>query len=132
MNLISALKKVTSDITRDDVGKFWVVTKPSEQSCLIDILFESTINGMANQYRGGLKEDEVLMFTHSKERAERMAKMQVAYEFDLDGSPSSVYVADSNGNNFDLQKFDPKTGNDLDEKQINFDIDEFLEKAEKI
>ena len=35
--------------------KFWVVTNPTPDSVIDDILFETTIEGLMNQFRGGLK-----------------------------------------------------------------------------
>ena len=39
--------------------KFWVVTEPSGISELVDILFETTIDGLMFQMRGGLTLDEI-------------------------------------------------------------------------
>lgn len=40
--------------------EFWVVTRPTEDSTLIDILFKSSVREMQNQYLGGLKAEEIL------------------------------------------------------------------------
>jgi hypothetical protein len=66
---------------KDEVGAFWVVTKPSiygkdtaTASTLGDICFKSTILGMANQIRGGLKEEEIWGFYTDKAVAIKIAK----------------------------------------------------------
>ena len=54
----------------DEVGKFYVVTKPTKISLLTDILFQTDIIGMFNQVRGGLKESEI----HGFYKKEKIAK----------------------------------------------------------
>lgn len=58
----------------DEIGKFWVVTKPTKNSELVDILFETDLFGFVLQMKGGLKEDEVLGFYKNKEKAKKMAE----------------------------------------------------------
>ncbi len=43
----------------DEVGKFWVVMKPTEHSTLGDILFDTTLSGFVIQAYGGMRQDEV-------------------------------------------------------------------------
>lgn len=57
----------------DEIGKFWVVTAPTDNSTLKDILFESDVLAMANQFKGGLKEDEVLGLFKDEKRAKEFA-----------------------------------------------------------
>ena len=66
---------------KDEIGMFWVVTKPSlykgdtvTSSTLIDVCFKSTILGMANQIRGGLKEEQIWGFYKDKAIAVKIAK----------------------------------------------------------
>jgi len=58
----------------DQVGVFWVVTKPTKDSTLGDILFESDIIYLANQIRGGLTEREIFGFYIDGGEAEKVAK----------------------------------------------------------
>jgi hypothetical protein len=39
---------------------FWVVTRPTKVSTLVDILFPCTFSQLMNQVRGGLHEDEIV------------------------------------------------------------------------
>lgn len=43
----------------DQIGRFWVVTIPTNISELNDILFETNIPGMMRQTLGGLKEEDI-------------------------------------------------------------------------
>jgi len=57
------------------ITKFWVVTKPTKQSTLIDILFQRDMKGMQNQFLGGLKGSEIIGTFTTKTEAEKVAKM---------------------------------------------------------
>jgi hypothetical protein len=67
---------------KDEVGEFWVVTKPAlyqnEQvtdSTIDDILFQSTILGMANQVRGGLDDrGQIFGFYKNEPTARKIAE----------------------------------------------------------
>ena len=48
---------------------FWVVTEPTKDAVLNDIVFETTLFGFMNQIRGGLTEKEVLMITDNEKEA---------------------------------------------------------------
>lgn len=64
-----------TDKIEDEIGKFWVVTKPTPVSLLIDIVFESDVLGFANQVRGGLDEkNEVYGIYKNKDKAETIGK----------------------------------------------------------
>jgi hypothetical protein len=56
------------------ITKFWVVTKPTKQSTLIDILFQKDMKGMEYQFLGGLKGSEIIGTYTSKTEAEKVAK----------------------------------------------------------
>ena len=43
----------------DQVGRFWVVTLPTDLSELNDILFETDLLGIMRQTLGGLKEEDI-------------------------------------------------------------------------
>lgn len=64
----------TNEALKDDIGKFWVVTKPSGESELVDICFEASITDMMLQAKGGLKTDEILAILKSKSEAEKLAQ----------------------------------------------------------
>lgn len=57
------------------VNKFWVVTKPSKNSELIDILFHADIKRMELQFKGGLSSKEIIGIFTTKNEAEKVAKM---------------------------------------------------------
>ena len=43
----------------DEIGKFWVVMKPTANSTVGDVLFDTTVYGFVIQVQGGLKQDEI-------------------------------------------------------------------------
>lgn len=53
----------------DDIGTFWVVTRPTGQSELIDILFKSSVKGMMIQAGGGLSTTDTIAITPDYEKA---------------------------------------------------------------
>lgn len=55
------------------IEHFWVVTKPSPNDTQPDILFQSTIQGMQNQFAGGLKGNEILGIWTTKAEAQKVA-----------------------------------------------------------
>ena len=71
--VIDLLRENVIDGIQDEVGKFWVVTTPSDDSILVDILFEANIGKLMIQARGGLDPDDILMVTKNKKRAEQYA-----------------------------------------------------------
>jgi hypothetical protein len=60
------------------INKFWVVTKPSKNSELADILFNSDIKGMQNQFLGGLTKSEIVGIYSTKTEAEKIARKLLA------------------------------------------------------
>ena len=62
------------------IEKFWVVTLPKPESVLEDILFETDIKGLALQFRGGLREEDIhAVFTDKPEAAKEAGKVLDAY-----------------------------------------------------
>lgn len=57
------------------VNKFWVVTKPSKNSELIDILFHADMKRMEFQFKGGLSGKVIIGIFTTKNEAEKVAKM---------------------------------------------------------
>ena len=57
------------------VSKFWVVTKPTKQSLLIDILFNADMKRMELQFKGWLSSKEIIGIFTTKNEAEKVAKM---------------------------------------------------------
>jgi len=57
----------------DEVGKFFVVEKPSKDSTKDDILFQSDIFYFANQIKGGLNTENVVGLYKNKSDANRIA-----------------------------------------------------------
>ncbi len=54
---------------QDNIGEFFVVTKPSGQSELADIFFKSDVVGMMRQSLGGLKHKDVVGIFPKKEES---------------------------------------------------------------
>lgn len=62
------------------IEKFWVVTLPKPESVLEDILFETDIKGLALQFRGGLREDEIhAVFTEKEPALKEATKVFAAH-----------------------------------------------------
>ncbi len=57
------------------VNKFWVVSKPSKKSELIDILLHADMKKMELQFKGGLSGKEIIGIFTTKNEAEKVAKM---------------------------------------------------------
>lgn len=57
------------------VSKFWVVTKPSKKSELVDILFNADMKRMELQFKGGLTGNEIIGIFTTKNEAEKVAKI---------------------------------------------------------
>ena len=66
-----------SNLQTDEVGEFWVVTVPTPDSELLDILFKSTVADIALSYRGGLKASELLGVFTDEGRAREFALKQL-------------------------------------------------------
>jgi hypothetical protein len=62
------------------IDKFWVVTLPKLESVLEDVLFETDIKGLALQFRGGLREDDIhAVFTDKELASKEAAKVLGAF-----------------------------------------------------
>lgn len=62
------------------IDKFWVVTLPKPESVMDDILFETDIKGLALQFRGGLREEEIhAMFMEREPASKEAAKVFAAF-----------------------------------------------------
>ena len=81
-----------SSLHTDEVGKFWVVTRPiiykgedKHNSTLNDICFKSTILGLANQVRGGLSDrGQIYGFYKEESKAKEIAKKLLTSDKDED------------------------------------------------
>ena len=60
------------------ITKFWVVTKPTKNSELEDILFKSDISQMELQFRGGLTAKEIIGLYMDKDEALGIAQSSLA------------------------------------------------------
>lgn len=58
----------------DQVGEFWVVLIPTEDSILEDILFEANIFDMHLQFLGGLKASDIMGIYKNKAKAKKVAE----------------------------------------------------------
>lgn len=57
------------------ISKFWVVTKPTKKSELIDILFHGDMKRMELQFKGGLSGKEIIGIFTTRNEADKVAKM---------------------------------------------------------
>lgn len=75
-NWIHKLIKVQSDFTgTDEIGKFWVVTRPKDSTYEPDdIRFESDIFSMINLFRDGLAKEDILLITKDTNKADEYAE----------------------------------------------------------
>jgi len=61
MDIVKILTKVLANSSiHDEIGDFWVVTKPNQNSIIEDILFKTSIRDMGNQWLGGLKATDII------------------------------------------------------------------------
>jgi hypothetical protein len=58
-------------------AKFWVVTKPNNNSQLIDILFNTDMKIMELQFKGGESDKEIIGIFTAKNETEKVAKMAI-------------------------------------------------------
>lgn len=72
-----------------DVPTFFVVTKPTPDSTVNDIVFEVDPVSFANQIRGGLKEQDIALLTTNEGKAMRLANKLLGKET-LDAPTDSV------------------------------------------
>jgi hypothetical protein len=64
--------------TRSALDRFWVVTNPTPESEIGDILFETDVRGFILQVRGGLDEDRRPRIFADRESAEADALARLA------------------------------------------------------
>lgn len=68
---------VPSNLAIDEVGDFWVVTKPSDVSELADILFNRTVPEIGLLFKGGLNAEDFLGVFTDEGRAREFAFKQL-------------------------------------------------------
>lgn len=61
----------------DPDTKFYLVIKPSLQSELVDILFETSLRGLELQFKGGLQVDSIFGWYLDPEQAKKIAESLV-------------------------------------------------------
>lgn len=59
----------------EKIEDFWVVTYPTPQSELVDILFQSNPDHLENQFRGGLTKEEIEGFYSDQAEAQAVAQL---------------------------------------------------------
>lgn len=121
---------VESQITAAAIEKFWVVTKPSGESTLADILFESHLTGrggMEYQFMGGLKGEEIVGIWTDYNEAKVVAEKLLEGQKGEGELPSEPEIKSSSKKTADETKMetDPKTGKPL--KVIYKDNPEYKE-----
>jgi len=57
----------------DEVGEFWVVTRPNESSELEDIFFKSSAYNLVLQGRGGLHPNDIVGVYKNEKKARKVA-----------------------------------------------------------
>ena len=61
------------------VERFWVVTMPDQRSTVSDICFETDWVGLDNQFRGGLKANEIRAVYDNENEAKEHAAMLIRW-----------------------------------------------------
>ena len=69
---------MTSATQTVGLGALWIVTQPTRDSVLEDILFQATPGRFILQALGGLRGDEVIGWFAGKDEAERVAREALA------------------------------------------------------
>jgi hypothetical protein len=62
----------------DEVGDFWVVTRPTKNSEMADIFFKADIFDIALQLRGGLMGNEIVGIYKNQGKAKKQAQLMLA------------------------------------------------------
>jgi hypothetical protein len=57
------------------IKSFWVVTKPTKRSTVVEIMFSADMKRMELQFKGGLTGGEIIGKFTTKSEAEKVAKM---------------------------------------------------------
>lgn len=75
MDLINKIEEAIGPIFEgiDELGKFWVVTRPGITTRIIDIMFEADMKKMYYQFMGGLQLEEIAGIYKSKSKAKKLA-----------------------------------------------------------
>ena len=69
------VKKAT--INGDEIGTFWVITKPTPESELTDILMETDISNMMLQSKGGLMDEGIIGVYKNGQKAKMIAQQLI-------------------------------------------------------
>ncbi len=82
------MDKKVRDAINEVVNVFWVVTRPSRSSTLQDIIFECDLEGLSNNFAGGLKPDDIIGVWTTEDSAmvvaeELFERTSRAYELEL-------------------------------------------------
>ena len=64
------------------IERFWVVTMPAQRSTIGDICFETTWQGLENQFRGGLKVEEIRAVSDDEKEAKEHARKLICWRRD--------------------------------------------------
>lgn len=69
----------------EPTDKFWVVTKATDRSILVDIMFQADLRSLALTFRGSLDPATILLLTDDREAAHDRA----VSELQLKGDPNA-------------------------------------------
>ena len=67
------------------IEKFWVVTMPARRSTIGDICFEIDWLGLENQFRGGLKAEDIRAVYDNEDEAKEHAEKLIRWRKDEPG-----------------------------------------------
>lgn len=65
---------IVPKIENDQVGEFWVVVKPTQDSEMVDVLFKASIPRIMLQSRGGLSSSEIYGIYKDEQEAKQVAE----------------------------------------------------------
>lgn len=73
-SLVSGVAKLLKSIKEKKIEKFWTVTRPSGDSELTDIVFDTTLKDLLQRIKGGLDKDDILGLYDNETEAREFGK----------------------------------------------------------
>ena len=67
------------------IERFWILTMPTARSAVGDICFETDWLGLENQFRGGLKAEEIRAVYDNEDEAKEHAEKLIRWRKDEPG-----------------------------------------------
>ena len=71
--------QILREMSEDDIGNFYVVTKVTDVSEEIDVLFETNVKGMMLQGKGGLNPEDIIYIGKDENKAKEIAQQVMSH-----------------------------------------------------